>query len=171
YLGPLEPPALEARICAPEALARILEPHLRPQILQAVWRGRAGQIDPPSHVLRVCDARQLARPLAASGAHKLVAELADLHARAHRLQARRLIADDVLERPAAAQPREVLEQPRDVLVVDRVRVRAFAERGLALRASADHWHDAEVLQVLPLPHFGRPRAERDALRREDDRGS
>src|SRR5690606_35465990 len=169
YLGPLEPAALEARICAPKALASILEPHLRPQVLQAVWCRRTGQIDPPSHILRLCDARQLARPLAAPGAHNLVAALADLHAQAHRLQARRLVTDDVLERPAAAQSREVLEQPWDVLVVYRVRVRAFAERGLALLRRADHWYDAEVSQMPPLPHFGRPRAERDALRREDDR--
>ena len=129
--------------CPPKPGPAIQQIDLRPQILQAVGRRRAGQLhqaaDPRPHQLHGFEALRL-RILEAGG----------------------LVQHHHVKGPGVAV---VVHQPGDVLPVDHPDVPRRVQSPQPLHGAAQYRDDPQVLQVLPLGRLRRPSGLGHLLRR------
>ena len=126
-----------------QPLTPIQQEHLRPQILQTVGRGRAGQ---PHH------AGELSQ-------HFLQRQKA---LRPAVLEGRKLVDHQHIE--GQLSPGVVFDQPFHVLPVDDVQFRLSGQRGDALPGRTENALHPQPFQVLPLGQFADPGIPRHSKR-------
>ena len=130
----------------PQPLTAIQQEHLRPQILQTVGRGCAGQ----SHHAGKLSQHFLQRQKAL---------------RAAVLEGRKLVDHQHIK--GQPSPGVVLDQPFHVLPVDDVQFRFSGQRGDALFGRTENALHPQPLQMLPLGQFADPGVPRHPKRRDN----
>ena len=128
-----------------EALARVQQVQLRPQVLKAIRARRTGKTDEPTDA--ATDATQRTPALRLGG-----------------LEARELVHHHDRERPSVT---EILGQPDDVLAIDYVNIGRSRESRHALLLCTDNGRNAKVGQVSPALALRRPGVQSNALRSDD----